>query len=390
MTFPRILRTSALLVLALPMVWLAAGCGASRLETPGSGNGSDPTPAGGGAGGAGAGGPAPAFKLPDAAPPRAAEPDADSCGAESHEATRVPVDLLLLVDVSSSMANVVAGGTRSKWDIAREALLAFLSDPRSQGLNIAMQFFPLGASCAVADYQTAAVPFAELPGVLPALTGALTTARLSSGTPTGVAVTGALDHLRARLQASPDHRGRLLLITDGEPTACTPLFIDQIAVPVADALAGTPSIPTHVIGVFTPAELTRAQSTVARLATAGGTTAVLLDANADLPTRLNEALSEIRSIALPCEFSIPRPRLDNIDYGRVNVHVATAAGGRDIPYVRTADRCDPATGGWYYDSDPATARPTRVVICDSTCRAFRSDPRTRVDLRFGCRTLVVN
>jgi hypothetical protein len=389
MTSSHILRTSAL---ALQVVWMAASCQGARVQATGAGGdngtgmGIGAGPArGGGAGGSGAG-----FELPDAAPSRAAQADADSCAAESHEATRLPVDLLLLVDVSSSMANVVAGGTRSKWDIAREALLAFLGDRRSQGLNIGMQFFPLGASCAVADYQTLAVPFAELPGVLPALTGALTLAKLSSGTPTGVAVTGALDQLRARLQANPGHHGRLLLLTDGEPTACTPLFIDQIAVPVAQALAGTPSIPTHVIGVFTPAELTRAESTVARLAMAGGTSAVLLDAGADLPTRLNQALSEVRSIALPCEFSIPPSRLDNIDYGRVNVHVAGDAGGQDIPYVRTADRCDPTTGGWYYDADPASARPTRVVICDSTCSAFRADPATRVDLRFGCRTLVVN
>jgi hypothetical protein len=74
--------------------------------------------------------------------PAAMVPDGGACAEESHEARRLPLDLLLLVDVSSSMANVVAGGTQSKWDIAREALLGFLRDPRTDGLQIALQFFP--------------------------------------------------------------------------------------------------------------------------------------------------------------------------------------------------------------------------------------------------------
>jgi hypothetical protein len=308
-------------------------------------------------------------------------------------ARRRPVDLLLLVDVSSSMANPIASGTQSKWEIAHASLLGFLRDARSEGLNIGLQFFPLGASCALPDYQNLAVPFGELPAVLPPLTVALAAqnVRMNFGTPTGAAVTGALEALRVRLQSNPEHRGLLLLLTDGEPTACTPLFIDEIAVPVAAARQMTPSIPTHVIGVFTAAELARAQSTVERLATAGGTPAVVLGANTDLPTRLNEALAEVRNVAVACEFIIPEPRLQSIDYGRVNVQFRGAGGSADVRYVGSAERCDPVGGGWYYDVDPATgAGPTRVVVCESTCRAFKTDPRAQVDLLFGCKTLVVN
>ena len=49
---------------------------------------------------------------------------------------------MLLLDVSTSMQEVVAGGTRSKGDLVNEALTSFVKDPRSAGLGVGLQFFP--------------------------------------------------------------------------------------------------------------------------------------------------------------------------------------------------------------------------------------------------------
>jgi hypothetical protein len=315
--------------------------------------------------------------------------DAGSCATESAMAMRVPVDIVLLVDISSSMANIVAGGTLSKWEIARDALSQFLRDPQTAGLNIGLQFFPLGASCALPDYRKLAVPFGELPGAAGPLTTAIQNVRLGSGTPTGPAIIGVIEELRAYLATRPTHRGLVVLVTDGEPTPpCTPVFIDEIAVPVANARQMNPSIPTYVIGVFTAAELGRANDTVGRLATAGGTMPFLLSASADLPKKLSEALNQVRNVGVPCEFIIPRPQ-QALDYGKVNVHHRRTGGEDDVPYVASAARCDPVRGGWYYDVDPAAGTPTRVVVCPATCNAFKSDAMTRVDLVFGCKTKVI-
>lgn len=388
-------------VLGLSLAW---GCSPPKVESSGgsgasggSGNGTGGMGAGNGGAGGGAtggrgGGPTdgPSFgNFPDAGsgPP----PDEGKCAAESHQAMRVPVDMFLLVDVSSSMANVIAGGNQTKWQVAHEALVSFINHPMSAGLNVAMQFFPLGASCDLADYSRAAVPFSELPVSSPPLVSALGTARLSSGTPTGVAVVGALAQLRARLAAQPTHKGVLVLVTDGEPTNCTPLFIPQIAMPIEAARMMTPSISTYVIAVLTPAELARAQDTVHQLAIAGGTGAFVLDSNADLPRRLAEALSTVRSVSVPCEFTIPPPRGTPLDFAKVNLRFKKTVGQEDIPYVQSAARCDPVRGGWYYDVDPATgATPTRVVVCENTCRAFKADVNTKVDLVFGCKTVVID
>jgi Mg-chelatase subunit ChlD len=378
-----------------PLLLVAAAC--SPRVAPVAGGG-----AGGGSGAGGSGGGAGrdagssldfGFAVPDTAA-SAEETGEQSCATESQRSERVPLDLLLLVDVSSSMANVVAGGTRSKWDIAHEALTSFLRDPMSSGLNVALHFFPLAASCNLPDYEKAAVPFSELPAGAPGLTAALDAQspkiRTNFGTPTGVALNGAIAQLRATLAAQPTHRGVILLVTDGEPTACTPVFIDEIAVPVAAAHQGMPSITTYVIGVFTPAELTRARDTVDKLATAGGTMSFLLSAVADLPMKLGQALNQVRNVAVPCEFTIPAPRKGSIDYGKVNLHWKGTTREEDVPYVGSADRCDPVRGGWYYDVDPtAGGTPARVVVCENTCGAFKADPNSAVDLVFGCRTIVI-
>jgi hypothetical protein len=78
--------------------------------------------------------------VPDAAP--AAD---EQCAAESHQASQVPVDLYLLLDVSGSMTALVGG--HSKWSLVRQALGRFFADPRSAGLGVALQVFPLPASC---------------------------------------------------------------------------------------------------------------------------------------------------------------------------------------------------------------------------------------------------
>jgi hypothetical protein len=52
----------------------------------------------------------------------------------------VPLDLLLLVDSSSSMDQ--SAGMRTKWQTAQLALSAFIRDPMSAGLGVGLQFFP--------------------------------------------------------------------------------------------------------------------------------------------------------------------------------------------------------------------------------------------------------
>jgi hypothetical protein len=356
--------------------------------------------------------------------------------SDAHAAERSAVNLLFLLDVSASMAEPVPNTNRTKWDMAKDALGAFVSDAGSGGLRVGLQFFPVPStcvdgicvgpnnppgptpacpcpagltcmpsatpdprpcpgsppSCEVGDYRKPAVPFGELPAAATGFMAAYGAKALTFGTPTGPAVQGALDQLAAHLAASPGQRGALVVVTDGVPTECEPRAVDAITVPIASASQTHPSIPTFVVGVFTPADMGKgAVDTVTKMAGAGGTTPFVITPGSDLTARLQETFNQIRTLTVGCDFVIPQPRAGVLDYGKVNVHVSGAGRDEDLPYVRNPAGCDPTRGGWYYDADPATGgTPSRVVVCDLSCKSLEGDPTLRVDLRFGCKTLVVD
>jgi len=244
-------------------------------------------------------------------------------------------------------------------------------------------------SCNVADYQKPSVPIAPLPANEAKLVTVINGRTTYGGTPTGVALRGAFEHLRAHLQANPGRRGAVVLTTDGLPSGCMPSDPPGIATDIRLAQMGTPSIDTYVIGVFATTEAARARPALEMFAAAGGTgMPFLLDATADLGQRLNEALAKIRGEALPCEFAIPAGS-GTIDFGKVNVTLQSNGMEQTVPYVEGMDRCDPMRGGWYYDVAPAAGTPTRILACPATCEKFKAEREPKVNLVFGCETVVV-
>ena len=127
----------------LSVVLLLGACGKPML----AGDTAPTGTAGPGGGSPGSTPPAPTFNLPDAgsaapggspAPPPG--PNA-TCASETHAAEQVPLDLVLLVDTSGSMYELA--GQQTKWLLTQNGLRTFLKDPRSAGLGIGLQFFPL-------------------------------------------------------------------------------------------------------------------------------------------------------------------------------------------------------------------------------------------------------
>jgi hypothetical protein len=452
--------------------------------SPGSGGaGGQGGPGGGGTGGGPPAGGSPdgGFGLPVAdaavsAPDSAASPPS-ACAQSKVGAQQVQVDLLILLDNSTSMRT--AAGAQSKWNAAQAALVAFVMDPASAGLGVGLSFFPhapptqgctsdaecpsgdcfendfcrggtqlsnyacfpaglpnrcpLGGtcsagglcaiskqpchqldapctgapgdicrrqmrvcttdaedSCQAADYQQPSVSIAALPGNQANLVGAIGARAPYGGTPTGVALRGAYEHIRTHLAANPGRRVAVILATDGVPSSCMPRDAPGIAADIRMAQMGTPAILTYVIGVFAADEQAMARSTLEMFATAGGTgTPYLLDATANLGMRLNEALAAIRGQSLPCEFTIPSGT-GAIDFGKVNVTLQAAGAEQTVPYVESATRCDPMRGGWYYDVPPATGKPTRILVCPASCSRFKGAPDAKVSLVFGCATQVID
>jgi hypothetical protein len=244
-------------------------------------------------------------------------------------------------------------------------------------------------SCNPADYERPKVPIGVLPGALAAVTRGLNAVSPASNTPIAAAVEGAARYLRQHAAMHPDRRAALVLASDASPTACANGNIEGVVAALTAARAGTPSLPTYIIGVVSAADAIRGEA-ANQLAQAGGTgTPILLnDSAGDLGPRFLDALNTIRGSAVPCEFRIPPPTSGTIDFNKVNVRFTGLSGPADLLYVGSADRCDPARGGWYYDVEPAAGTPTAVRVCDSTCRRFKEEATGMVELRFGCRTRI--
>jgi hypothetical protein len=238
------------------------------------------------------------------------------------------------------------------------------------------------AACTSAPYETPAVPMAVLPANVAPIATALARTIPKGGTPLLGPMQGALKVLGEHLARNPTHVGALVLATDGSPMGCADTLAD-LTNAAAAAHRASPPISTYAIGVFEPTD-PEGPAVLGPIATAGGTgTPFVLRPDADLGRTLLEALDQIRGRALPCAFTIPPPSMGTLDFARVNFSVDTGAGPQDLYYVRDASRC-PASGGWYYDVDPARGVPTQVLVCESTCGAIKSAANARVDIRYGC------
>jgi hypothetical protein len=252
-------------------------------------------------------------------------------------------------------------------------------------------------SCEIADYQAPAVEIAVLPANAGALSASLAAERPIGFTPTGVALAGAINRATLHANANPGHQAIAVLATDGFPTECLPAgtrdedqAVDAVASVAAQGFALTPSIRTYVIGVFGPDD-PDPLSKLNRLALAGGTgNAFIVDSSQDVTQQLLEALATIRAGSLNCEFQLPTPPAGNrLDFMRVNVQVTSEGLQRDVLYVQSADRCDQAQLGWFYDADPALgATPRQIRTCPQTCAEFGGLRDASVAIRLGCATQI--
>jgi len=246
-------------------------------------------------------------------------------------------------------------------------------------------------SCTTTDYATPAVEIAQLPGAASNLINSINARTPSGSTPTAPALSGGIEHAQAWAQQNAGHRVVVLLVTDGVPTECSPTDIGQIAQIAAAGLNGTPSIATFVIGVFAPDEAQQAQANLDAIAGSGGTTrAFVIDASQNVSAQFLSALNAIRGSSIACEFHVPAP-LDGgeLDYGKVNMVYTTTAGEKStLYYVANQASCDAQQGGWYYDVDPTSgAIPTKMIVCDANCGAFKASSG-QLDVKIGCQTVL--
>jgi hypothetical protein len=120
-----------------------------------------------------------------------------------------------------------------------------------------------------------------------------------------------------------------------------------------------------------------------QIAAAGGTgQAFIVDPNSG--PALTNAMNQIRGAALPCDY--PLPNGGQVDPSKVNIEFTPGgAGPKTIYKVEDASKCDPMTGGWYYDNNAA---PTRAIVCPQTCAEFKAGSGGQVNVVLGCPSVI--
>jgi hypothetical protein len=242
--------------------------------------------------------------------------------------------------------------------------------------------------CESADYAGPAVPISSDTGRTFDIILSLQTRQPSGLTPTGPALSGALEHAR---QWSLDHPGRqvvTVLATDGFPTECAPQDIADIAQIAEDGNAGEQPVRTFVIGVFGQQDLgLDGQARLDALASAGGTerAIVINTQGGNVADQFLAALNLIRDTAVSCEFQLAADRA--LDFDQVNLSVTRPDGSRtDLYNVGDASACGADDQGWYYVLDSAGV-PSQINACPRACDTFMQGG-IRAELQIGCETRI--
>lgn len=298
-------------------------------------------------------------------------PSDDACATTSAELESQPMDVVMVLDRSKSMSG--------KWMDMVDSLAAFFNDDASSGLTVGINFFPhlqSADACDQSAYESLAVNMAELPSKAPTIVSALNSVTTDGATPTYGALAGTYDYAIKRKQANPETPLIVVFASDGDP-CCGTCEIEEIG-PISDlaAEAHDADVPTYVIAI----EGSSVEN-LDEIALAGGTIASY-DITADVGL-FAVTLDEIRS-ALGCDYTLPEPEgSDVIDPGKVNV-VFTPGGGmaETIPKEEAGKAACDDQPAWYYSDE------TTVSLCPKTCEMVRGDYYAKVDVQFGCETVL--
>jgi len=259
--------------------------------------------------------------------------------------------------------------------------------------------------CREASYATPAVAIAPLPGAQAAIVELLQAAVPGGLTPTGPALSGAIDQAGQWATAHTDHQVVAVLATDGLPTlkaqgqycaaitTASAVADDNAVVNVAaSGAAGTPKVSTFVIGVFAPTDVAQgAPDILNAIAKAGGSgNAFIVNTQNDVQAQFRDALNAIRASGLSCELAVPTAEAGmTVDYGEVNVAFDAGMGPVDLESVPSEADCAEHPQAWYYDVDPAEGTPTRIEACPGICADFQKTDMGSVQIKLGCKRRVV-
>ena len=313
----------------------------------------------------------------------------NSCGEQIHEASKLPPDILIVLDRSGSMDNDVSDkgcngnnsggcGASSKWALMTPALKQVVA-ATDTGVNWGLKFFADAGNTSCGVNNGASVPIGATKGaaVASAIDGQ-TNAQggISNGsrTPTRLAVDGARTYLSGVTTDNPKY---ILLATDGLPN-CMPGNSSNTADDSAGAIQAVKDaygagIPTFVVGIATSGMGT-ADTTLSSMAKAGGYPKAGSQSYYSVSTTSEfvAVLQNLVQVAATCTFAVGNPPTNDGTTSRARIDVY--GDGTLIP------RDTSHASGWDYTD----ATMTSVVVYGATCDKIKSGAIQSVSVKFQC------
>jgi hypothetical protein len=330
-----------------------------------------------------------------------------ACAAVPVAAEPVALDLYLMLDRSASMAEPlqtvpncrVGDTTEARWCYAINALAGFFRAPTSNGMGVALQFFPhgnccqisateqnccaFGDCCAGTDDAAPTVALGRLPAHLRNLVAALDTqSPLGTTTPIEAALRGLVAYTASARTANRSMVA--ILVTDGDPNGC-----DKTTTTLANIISThftKTGIKTFIIGT----DGANFQ-TLEQLAVAGGaaphsiycangfSTCSFFNVGAGQPEAFIDALQQIQRSVVGCRFSLPVTDAGIVDPGTLVVNVVSPENPdrQTLTHRTSATDCG---DGWYADPD----HPGEFALCPQSCTSVQSQVGASVELLAGC------
>lgn len=290
------------------------------------------------------------------------------CGAQEAVATAIPPNMIVVLDRSCSMTNVVSQGM-TKWDIAVAALNKLTTDYNGK-IRFGLTLFPdtVGGNCG-----QGAIPIPIGTGNEAAIQTLLTSALAANDPnfPDGPCVTN-IDTGVQQASTDPalndvDRKSFLLLITDGKQAGCSAAGGDPGTLMMITDLYQMRQVGTFVVGFGSGVDVAQMN----QFAVAGGVpnpdpTNDFYDASDQ--ASLDAALTIIASQTLSCDFA-----LDKVPPDASQIFVFFDNNPTGVPKDPTH------MDGWDYD--PST---NQVTFYGPACAALQAGTITDVDVIFGC------
>ncbi len=282
--------------------------------------------------------------------------DAANCGGMEFALTRVPPNVMLVIDRSGSMAEPISSTSNtSKWQDLLAAMAPVLSTYDGE-IRFGLDLFGEGddASCTPGSI---AVPVGANHGAL--IQSTILAAVPNPSTPTAATLDVVIQNGMLN-DASRDNL--VVLATDGMPNCSQ--TVGDVTQRIQTLYSATPSVKTYVIGVGSatasnPAAL-NSWATAGHTAKASSPRYYQSNSAADLKTAFDAIVGGIVSCTFKMAQAAPDPTQLYVWSGGVSVSAST-------------------TNGYTYDANGPS-----VTLHGPPCDLLKSTPNTKIQVVYGC------